>query len=70
MGKKAQRQLAVSAANKARDFSLQKGKCCGRPDQKHEKAKWRRENLRHFLAETGLGKGVFYSVNVRVEARG
>jgi hypothetical protein len=31
----------------------------------HEKAKWRRSNLRHFFAGNLVGKGFFYSVNVR-----
>jgi len=29
----------------------------------HEKAKWRRSNLRHFFAGNRAGKGFFYSVN-------
>jgi len=35
----------------------------------HEKAKWRRENLRHFFAGNRAGKGFFYSVNVEGKGR-
>lgn len=32
----------------------------------HEKAKWRRSNLRHFFAGNRAGKGFFYSVNGKI----
>jgi hypothetical protein len=34
--------------------------CYGRPEKKHENEKWRRSNLRHFLAGNQAGKGFFY----------
>jgi hypothetical protein len=34
--------------------------------KKHEKAKWRRQNLRHFFAGNQAGEGFFYSVNVEL----
>jgi hypothetical protein len=57
-GQSPSRQRRLSSPNR---------KCYGRPEKMHENEKWRRQNLRHFLAEIQLGKGFFYSVNDAVE---